>query len=234
MKELKKKVEWLEGQKRFYIRMREEDRRNSGTKREGFMGPQWRDVACQAAPFGVDKGVGAVAPVVDRKPRDVAVQAAVPLLVSTSGVQTDGQVEAVVTPKPSYASVATQVTLVPTGLRNGTSGGPVPPSGGAGPQPVGTRALVVHGVPTRMSVGEIFWHADRLRIGVGERVVRARWLVGLDRRRGKTAFSLVLYFSGVVPVRGRVSRFGGPWCPVDRYEFTRRSVPSACARLSSW
>ena len=81
-----------------------------------------------------------------------------------------------------------------------------------------------------MSVDEISSHADRLRIGVGERVVRARWLVGLDRRRGKTASSLVLYFSGVVPVCGRVLRFGGLWCPVDRYEFTRRSVPSACAR----
>ena len=71
--------------------------------------------------------------------------------------------------------------MVPTGLRNGTSRGPVPPTGGAGPHPVGARALVVHGVPTRMSVDEIFWHADRLRIGVGEGVVRARWLVGLDR-----------------------------------------------------
>ena len=117
-------------------------------------------------------------------------------------VQTDGQFEAVVTPKLSYGSVATQATLVPTRQSNGTSGGAVPPSGGAGPQPVGARALVVYGVPTRMSVDEIFWHADRLRIGVGERAVQACWLVGLDRRRGKTASSLVLYFSGVVPVRG--------------------------------
>ena len=230
VKELRKKVEWLEGQKRYYVRLREEDRKNSGTKREGFREPQWRDSACQATPVGVDKSVGAVAPVVDRKPTDVAVQAAVPLLVSTSSMQTDGQVEAVATPKPSYASVATQVTLVPTGPRNGTSGGPVPPAGGAGPQPVGARALVEHGVPTRMSVDEIFWHADRLRIGVGERVVRARWLVELDRRRGKAASSLVLYFSGVVPVRRRVLRFGGRWCPVDRYEFARRSVPSVCTR----
>ena len=84
VKELRKKVEWSEGQKRWYVRMREEDRKNSGTKREGFMRPQWRDVAYQATPVGVDKSVGAVAPVVDRKPRDVAVQAAVPLLVSTS------------------------------------------------------------------------------------------------------------------------------------------------------
>ena len=71
-------------------------------------------------------------------------------------MQTEGQVEAVATPKPPYASVATQATLVPTGPRNGTSGGPVPPAGGTGPQPVGPRALVVHGVPTHMSVDEIF------------------------------------------------------------------------------
>ena len=133
-----------------------------------------------------------MAPFVDRKPRDVAVQAAVPLLVSTSSVQTDGRVEAVATTKPSYASVATQATLVPTGPRNETSGGLVPPTGGTRPQPVGAQALVVHSVPTRMSVDQIFWHADKLRIEVGERVVRARWLVGLDRRRGNTASSLVL------------------------------------------
>ena len=155
-------------------------------------------------------------------------------MVSTSSMQTDGQVEAVATWKPSYASVATQATLVPTGPRNRTSGGPVPPAGGAGPQAVGARALVMHGVPTRMSVDETFWHAGRLRIGVYERVVRARWLVALDRRRGKTASSLVLYFNGVVPVFGRVLRFGGRWCPVDRYEFARRSVPSACACRGPW
>ena len=63
-----------------------------------------------------------------------------------------------------------------------------------------------------------------------ERVGRARWLVGLDRRRGKTASSLVLYFSGVVPVHGRVLRFGGRWCPGDRYKFARMSVPSTSAR----
>ena len=154
--ELKKTVAKLEGEVRFQKRMSEEDRKNTGTKREGLIGPYWRDVACQATSVGVDKSVGAVAPVVDRKSRYVAVQAAVALLVSTSSVQTDGQVEAVATPKPSYASVATLATLVPTGPRNGTSGGPVPPAGGAGPQPVGARALVVHRVPTRMSVNEIF------------------------------------------------------------------------------
>ena len=138
------------------------------------------------------------------------------------------------TPKPSSASVATQATLVPTWPRNGTGGGPVPLAGVAGPQPVGARALVVHRVLTHMSMDEIFWHADRLRIEVGEQVVRARWLVGLDRRRGKTASSLVLYFSGVVPVRGRVLRFGGRWCPVDRYEFARRSIPSVCTRRGPW
>ena len=81
--------------------------------------------------------------------------------------------EALATLKPAYASVAIQATLVPTRPRNGTSEGPGPLAGGAEPQPVGARALVVHGVPTCMSVDEIFWHANRLRIGVGEQVVRA-------------------------------------------------------------
>ena len=234
VKELKKTVVKLEGEVGRQKKLREKDRKNSGTKRGGSFGPCWQEVGWQATAVVVDKSVGTVAPVVDRKLKDVAVQAAVPLLVSTSSVQTDGQVEAVATPKPSYASVATQASLVPTGPRNGTSRSPVPSSGGAGSQPVGACALVAHGVPTRMSVDEVFWHADRLRIGVGERVVRARWLFGLDRWRGKTASSLVLYFSGGVPVHGRVLRFSGRWCPVDGYEFARRLVPSVCAHRGPW
>ena len=151
-------------------------------------------------------------------------------MVSTSGVQTDRQVVVEATAKPSYTSVPTQATLVPLGPRNGTSGSPLPPAGGARPQPVGARPLVVYGVPTRMSVDKIGWHIDRSRVRVHERVVRARWLLGLDRRRGKTASSLVLCFSGVVPVCGRVLRFGRRWCPVDRYEFARRPIPLASAR----
>ena len=146
-----------------------------------------------------------VAPDVDRKPRNVVVQAAIPLFGSTSDGQTDGQVVAEATVKPSYASVVTQVMPVPTGPRNGTSGGPVPTWGGVGPQHVGAGALVVHGIPTHISIDEIFWHADMLRIEVGQRVVRARWLVRLDRRRGKTPSSLVLYFSGLVPIHGECS-----------------------------
>ena len=73
VKELKKSTAKLEGEVRFQKRMREEDRKNSGTQREGFMRPYWRDVACQATTVGVNRGVGTVAPVVDRKPRDVLV-----------------------------------------------------------------------------------------------------------------------------------------------------------------
>ena len=126
------------------------------------------------------------------------------------------------------------MTLVPTRPRNGTSGGPVPPVGHVRPQPVDARPFVVHGVPTRMSIDEIFRHVDKLRLGVGERVVRARWLVELDMRRGKTAVSLLLYFNGVVPIYGKVLRFGGRWCPVDRYDFTRRSVPPVCVWRGLW
>ena len=121
------------------------------------MGSPLADVACQATPVGVDNSVGAVAPIEDRNPRDVAVQGAVPLLISTLVVQTDRQVVAVATTKPSYALVATQATPVPTSPMNGTSNGP---PGGAGPYSVGAWALVVHGVLTRISVDEIFWHAD--------------------------------------------------------------------------
>ena len=73
VKELKKTVTNLEGEVRFQKKMREEDRKNSGTNRGGLFEPCWRDMACQATPVGVDKSVGAVAPVVDRKPRDVTV-----------------------------------------------------------------------------------------------------------------------------------------------------------------
>ena len=41
VKELRKKVEWLDSQVRFQKKVREEDRKNSGTKREGFIRPQW-------------------------------------------------------------------------------------------------------------------------------------------------------------------------------------------------
>ena len=64
-------------------------------------------MASQATPGRVDRSVVAVAPVVDRKSRDVAVHAASPLLVSTSGGQTDGQVVEEATSKASYASLAT-------------------------------------------------------------------------------------------------------------------------------
>ena len=65
-------------------------------------------------------------------------------------------------------------------------------------------------------------------------VVRARWLVGLDSRRGKIASSLVLNFSGMVPVHGRVVRFGGRWYPVDYCQFARKSVAMICARRGPW
>ena len=93
-----------------------------------------------------------MARVVDRKSRDVPLKAAVPLLVSTSGIQTDEQVVAGAITKTSYVSVVTQAMAVPAGPRNGTSGGPVPPTGGVEPQPISARALVMHGVPKRMLV----------------------------------------------------------------------------------
>ena len=92
---------------KFQKRLRVGDQKNYGAQSVGLFGPRWRDSASQATPVGVDKSVGAVAPIVDRKSRDVAVLAAVPFLVSTLSMQTDGQVKAVATAKPSYSSLAT-------------------------------------------------------------------------------------------------------------------------------
>ena len=79
VKQLKKTIGRLEGDLRIEKRLREQDQKNSGMKRVGMYGRLWRDAACQATAVGVDKSVGVVAPVVDRKPRDVAVQMPVPL-----------------------------------------------------------------------------------------------------------------------------------------------------------
>ena len=64
--ELKMKFGFLEGEVKFQKRMREEDRKNTGTKREGLTRPHWQDVVCQATSVKVDKSVSMVAPVVDR------------------------------------------------------------------------------------------------------------------------------------------------------------------------
>ena len=76
--------------------------------------------------------------------------------------------------------------------------------------------------------------AYKWRLGVSERVIRIRWLVALDRRRSQAASSLVLYYNGVVSVHLRVLRFGGHWCPVNRYGVARQSVPLVCARRGPW
>ena len=57
---------------------------------------------------------------------------------------------------------------------------------------MGARSLVVHGAPCRLSMEEILWHAGNLGVGSRERVMRACWLVGVDRRGSKTAFFLVV------------------------------------------
>ena len=154
--------------------------------------------------------------------RSVAAQTAAPPVVSAQAMQTDEQMDGV--GRRSYASVAAQSDPVPTCDR-GSGGGPGGPSGRLGPPPVGTRAVVVHGISCRRSMAEILWQARQLRTGSSARVVAVQLLVGMDWRRGKAASSVVVYFSGVVPVCGRVVRFGGQWCPVDWYEFGRRCVP---------
>ena len=158
-----------------------------------------------------------------RPKRAWGVQTDPPPPVSARCVQTDLVVVESAAPR-SYASVAAQSE--PVGVcDSGSGGGPAPPSGSSGPPPVGARAVVVHGVSCRRSMAEILWQARQVWTGGMARVVAVRWLVGIDRRRGKAASSVVVYLSGVVSVRSRVVRFGGRWCPVDRYEFGRRGGP---------
>ena len=92
---------------------------------------------------------------------------------------------------------------------------------GTSPVPSAARALVVHGVSCRQSMADILYKALRLRLGTGERVLGVRWLLGERRRRGKWVSSIVIYFLGVVPMGGRCIRFGGQWCPIEKYEFER-------------
>lgn len=129
--------------------------------------------------------------------------------MSTSTVQVDGQVMVEATSKPSCILVVTQAMPVATGPRNTTSGGPVLSAESVRQQPIGPKAFVVHGVPIQIFVDEICWQAYKWRLGVSEWVIRARWLVALDRRRSQAASSLVLYYNGVVSVHLRVLRFGG-------------------------
>ena len=66
VKELRKTVGRLEKEVVWQKQLVKGARENSGMKRMGLGGPCWQDTACQATPLGVDKSVGAVAPVMDR------------------------------------------------------------------------------------------------------------------------------------------------------------------------
>ena len=112
--------------------------------------------------------------------------------------------------RASYASVATQASV------EVVASAPV----GLSPVPAAARPLIVHGV-SRQSMADILYKARRLRLGIGERVLEVRWLLGEQQRRGKWVSSMVIYFSGVVPIGGRCIWFGGQCCPFDRYEFER-------------
>ena len=57
----------------------EEAKRHSHTRRENCIGhPVWWDGASQSTPFSVKKRFNTVAPIVDTKVRDIAVQVTVP------------------------------------------------------------------------------------------------------------------------------------------------------------
>ena len=77
--------------------------------------------------------------------------------VSARCVQTD-MVVVVGTASRSYTSVVVQSDPVSVCDR-GLGGGPALSLGGSGPSPVGSRAVVVHGVSCRYSMAEILWQA---------------------------------------------------------------------------
>ena len=149
---------------------------------------------------------------------DKFVQTVQPVQVEVSpvGVQTD-TVEPVApvvvkgAKRASYSSMATQASV------EVVAPAPVCPS----PVPVAARALVVHGVSCWQSMADVLYKACRLRLGISERVLGVCWLLGKQWRKGKWISSIVFYFSGVVPIGGRCIRFGGQWCPVDKYKFEK-------------
>ena len=85
--------------------------------------------------------------------------------------------------------------------------------------------MVVHGVACQHSMAEILRQARQVLTRGAAKVVAIRWLVGIDRRRGKVASSVVVYFSGVVSFGSHVVWFIGQWYLVDRYEFERLGGP---------
>ena len=169
--------------------------------------------------------------------------------VSVVGVQTDISGVQVVR-ETTYASVATQASacVVPADGDTvmGGVGAPGPPPGsarvwdeggswgsaggggagapGMGPRPadgvVRAQALLIHGVDCRSGVGSLLAAARRLN--VGNCTVRGvRWLLGVDRRRGKRLSSVVVYLDRPVEVRDHSVWFGGALHPVERYVFGR-------------
>ena len=74
VEELNKTIVKLQGRVKFQKRIMEQTKRNSSSRRENWMvHPIWLDLASQATPIRVEEGIGVVAPVGNRKPRDIAV-----------------------------------------------------------------------------------------------------------------------------------------------------------------
>lgn len=200
------------------------------TKRVRFLVCPLRQCAASGVTsIRIHKGIGMVAPVVDKRPTDVAVHVGDPGLRSTLSVQTDGLVVAKASTRPSYTSVVMLVILVYTRPRNVTRGGCVPSPGEVGPQPISADELVIYGTLKHVSVDEIFWQTSMLKLEGSKQVVRACRLIRLYLRGSKMDSCLVMYFSNMVQVHILVLSFGGQWCSLKRYEFARMSVPLTCA-----
>ena len=64
-----------------------------------------------------------------------------------------------------------------------------------------TRAVVVHGVSCKQGMGDIIAAARSMKLGGSHRLLGARWLVSWEKRLRKKVSSVVLFFSGDVPLR---------------------------------
>ena len=115
-----------------------------------------------------------------------------------------GKAKAEVTPEKS-ADVAAQATLtlspppISSAWYKGKEKRKAQPSRSPPPTPVATRAIVLHGAPTKFKPGQMRRWIEEDNIG-DVQIVGIRWLLQEHRRVGKLASSLVIYVNQSVTV----------------------------------
>ena len=87
---------------------------------------------------------------------------------------------------------------------------------------INTRAFVVHGIPCQRPMADTI--QDVRKTGI-RGIVGARWLLGGQRRAGKTTSSIVIFLS--IPISFQVQegqagmKVRGHWPPINAYDFDR-------------